>query len=268
MKKWISYFAVATLSSPAVSAAGSQPFTGFSGGINAGVVNAETKITQWSGYNKGDSDPIDWSTGSPVKISDLSGIVGLHLGYANCFNPCITWGVELRASYLNINTGLHDIYSILTGDEEQQVSQSISVKLNQQYAAIAKIGYLFKCDTQLYAFIGPQLGHFKLNATSVYSELEPPAIPPDDSYAAIASDKTDNRIGWHWGLGLERQLTPCMSIGVEYNYADYGHLDFDKVLHTQFIGNPNIVVNSFLDRYQNAHVITNTMIVRFNYYYG
>ena len=53
------------------------------------------------------------------------------------------------------------------GSESFSVNANASLKT--QWAAIAKLGYLFSDCAQIYAFIGPQWAHLKASATDAYS---------------------------------------------------------------------------------------------------
>lgn len=278
MKKWISYLTCAALFTPVAATAGTQAFTGFSGGIDAGVTNSEAKINLLSGYaitgNALVGENHTSALGTPTKLFDQSGTIGLHVGYSRCFNPCILWGVELRANIQDLHNQFSDNASSQTlgaTPTNFSLDRNLSVKLDQQYAAIAKLSYLFKCDSQFYVFLGPQWGHFK---SKVNLEINRSDIDGGDVLVSVGSlygTKSDTRAGWFWGIGLEQLINRCYSIGLEYNHADYGHVNVDGLLNSEIIHTVNVgptATPGYITSLQNVHMSTNTMIVRFNYYYG
>lgn len=259
MKKWISHLAFAALVTPLAANAASQAFTGFVGGVNVGMIQSEAKLNQFSEIATSNA-AVAWSIGAPTKLSDISGTVGFNLGFSRCFNPCINWGIELRANFMSLDNSLDE--SFISSGGVQSITKHTSVKLTQQYAAIAKLAYLFKCDAQFYVFLGPQWGNFKLKS---YQNFD--AVTQTTTQAAIKAEHEHYKAGWYWGVGLEQLLNPCTSIGLEYNYADYGHLNFAKKHATQMVINGVPDANTHFDKYHNMHMITNTFLLKFNYYF-
>lgn len=263
MKKWIAHLAIATLAAPLTIQAGSQAFTGFVGGVNVGIIQSEAKLNQWSEFQfqTNNIQTIAWNVGAPTKLSDTSGTVGFNLGFAQSFNPCVNWGIELRANFMSLDNSLDES---LGGSQFFSLTRHTSVKLTQQYAAIAKLAYLFKCDSQFYIFLGPQWGNFKLKSYQNVSTT----IQDQPLSGSTKTEHENYRAGWYWGLGLEQLLNKCTSIGLEYNYADYGHLNFDKYLRGDVFLNTTPVANSYLDKYHNMHMTINTFLLKVNYYFG
>lgn len=271
MKKWISTLAYAALLSPLSVFSAQQPFTGITGGINVGVIQSQAKINQVSSLTQPTTPPATTviNFGDPLKLSDFSGTVGLELGFASCFSPSITWGVELRANWndLKANIDIDEVTS--TTSPVNTISFHTSAKLNQQYSAIARLGYLLSNCSQLYVLIGPQWGNFKLNSYQNYNQVNGPA---QSVYASLKDEHKNYKAGILVGLGLEQLLNPCTSIGLEYNYADYGRLNANRAQSTPItaIGGfaPGAIAGTNFGKNHTLHYMNNSMLLKLTYYYA
>lgn len=269
MKKWISYLSCAAFLTPAAVTAASPAFTGLYGGVNVGMIQAETRLDQWSQYEINLAQPvplaiaIPWALGSPAKISDISPTGGLNVGFARSFNACLNWGVEIRANFMGLHNAFDESLVGLAGGNSF-LTRHTSVKLTQQYAAIAKIAYAFKCDAQAYVFLGPQWGNFQLKSY-MNSGTELPVV--GSISGSLKAEHKNYKAGWYVGVGYEELLNKCTSIGLEYNYSDYGTLNFNRVQSENgFIGSV-LVPNIEQIKYLKVSMRTNTMLLKMNYYF-
>ena len=88
--------------------------------------------------------------------------------------------------------------------------------------------------------------------------------------AALKNEHNHFKAGFLIGLGLEQLINPCTSIALEYNYTDYGHLNFSNA-STQYVNvATQVPVNgSPLATNINMHAMTNSMLfLKFTYYYA
>lgn len=255
MKKWTSYLTYAAFLMPAAAAAASPAFTGLLAGLNVGLIQSEARVDQRVLTDTGGVFAETSKIYSP-KISDTSVIGGFNIGFMRNWCDCLNWGVEIRANFM----GLQNDLKITASTPGTTATLHTAAKLSQQYAAIVKLAYLLKCDTQFYGFIGPQWGNFKLKSIVDYSA----ASPVLGLISGSLRDEHNNfKAGWNVGVGLEQLLNECTSVGLEYNYNYYGHLNFLR---------ENSLVDDFgltvtLDNSQQVRMITHTMLLKINYYF-
>jgi opacity protein-like surface antigen len=115
----------------------------------------------------------------------------------------------------------------------------------------------------MYVFIGPQWGNFKVHS---YQNLA--TITAGVSVTGGIKDEHKHfKAGLLVGLGMEQMLSDGFSVGLEYDFADYGHLNFNEAALSTLQAAGATVTNSHFDKYSNMHFITNSMLLKFNYYY-
>lgn len=241
-------FALALLS-PLTVVHAQQPFTGWNGGVHLGFIDGEVKF---SDYNKS----VSFGAGS----SAPQGIIGLSLGYANCFSPCWSWAIEGRVNWVGyMSSWLHADFN---AENNRRGHVSAEVTMDKQYALLGKLGYLMTRQLQLYALVGPQRAEFGLNPSTK-------DILGDTTQFVASGNHSQLKTGLFGGLGLEFIWSgnhKSISAGLEYNHCAYGTISGSGRAH--YIGNAIGNRDTYFAKNVNAKIQTNAILMKFNYYVG
>lgn len=260
---------VFALFSPTISAltpAPCQPFTGLIVGVDGGVYQSQLKVEQdllliYPGILterifRGDS----------TKVSDVAGTIGVILGYAQSLNPCWVLGIEGRGNWANLK--INDTINA-HAETVARVDQSLglSLKLRQQYGILAKLGY--KPDPQIlvYGLIGPELGSFDLKTDLGFDfTLTQQSEGTTHVVGQLGADDSFRQWGCLLGLGMEYLMCPNISVGLEYNFIQYGTLNFRKSENGMFINNGVVAPGSLTQMNHEFRMRNNAVLMRFTYY--
>jgi opacity protein-like surface antigen len=262
MKKWISTLAYAALLSPLSVVNAGQAFTGWSGGVNIGIIDAIAKYSDEHSFtSSGAPTAVPNYESTSARLGKTGGTIGLTLGYADCFSPCWNWGIEGRANFSNLKSSFTE--TLLASDGETG-SLSGTIKMNQQYSVIAKLGYLLRPESQMYAFIGPQWSQLKANVSSSDQFTNSDRV----AFAAGVNGSTSNyKTGLLVGLGLEQLLSDCMSVALEYDFSTHGNSN-PGFLNGQYTENGTLIDGSYFNHNSQFKAHTNAMLLKFNYYFA
>lgn len=188
---------------PTVLAVPGFGWTGFYVGGHLGVghmrnnylgVSSFTAATPWIGYSIGDRF-----------AASATGVVGgVHVGYNWQVSGNIVAGVEASLSL----SSLSHFFIGPTGTPDDEYRTRLPV-----YGSLTgRIGYA--ADRALfYVKGGLAVGHVRF----ALEDFTPPIVG--------GFRQSSTRAGWTIGAGAEYAVTPNWTIGLEYNYADYGSFD-------------------------------------------
>ena len=249
MKKNLSALTLTLLLSPWSVVNAEPAFTGFSAGINIGAINATTEYTD--SFNFDYSPFITHQSNNTVRLGKAAGTVGLTLGYARAWNPCWLWGLEGRANFTNLKSSNSHSEQTFIFNESFNFSNNhnFNIRLDQQYGGIAKIGYLVRPEAQLYAFVGLQWANAKINSGADNDDI------PPINYAKF-------KAGTLIGFGLEQMVSDCISLGMEYEFANYGSYAFNSK------GIDSLSGRTVLARDLRVQLKTQALRFRLAYYFG
>lgn len=260
MKKLISTLALAAVISPLSVANANQAFTGWNVGFDIGVIDAITKFDNSNEYfipNVQTAYHEDF-TG---RLGRSAGVIGVVLGWNSCLSPCWNWGIEGRAQWSNLRTGHDNDYGFNVSSGSYGDTH-VHARLNQQYGVVAKLGWVLAKCTQLYAFVGPQWGDFKHN-TGGHDHIVSGGTVYD---ATNNGDHSKFKTGLLAGLGFEQMITACSSIGLEYDYGRYNHINHN--LSAAYVTGTTPVASSYFNHNSSVNLTTNSMMLKFNYYWA
>ena len=267
MKKLLSTLAYVALLSPLSAVNAQQAFTGWDVGFTAGVIDAQSKFNHVN--NTGADIDIFDNINFNGRLGQTSGLVGISLGYAGCFNPCWNWGIEGRANWTGLKTSF-DANFVDTDEDPAVVTSAVfnahlQTKLNAQYAIIGQLGYLLSPSSQLYVFVGPQWGHFKSNGSANVTLVDAAGAV---SSIGVSGSSSKYKTGVLAGVGLEQMIGDCYSIGLEYNYGHYGSHSHNR--HDTFLVDGVVATGdtSFFNHNHDAKLNTNAMLAKFNWFFG
>lgn len=240
-----------------------QYFEGFYGSFNVGIIQTEAKITHDIDiqFPMGDAGSINIlaDTGNPAKHTDISPFGGLSLGYSQMVNPCFLLGAELRGSVQDLEMN-HDQH-LRAPIANARLDFEVKTELDQQYALLFKVGGLLGKQTQLYGLVGPQYGLFRFNSSGNFF-IAPPGS--GNVTGNLKGDRSTHKWGYLVGIGMEYAFNCNVSLGLEYNFVNFGSLNVPTHIEGVLEGSGGAVVG-----YNNGlHLNTNSMMLRFNYYFG
>jgi opacity protein-like surface antigen len=174
-----------------------------------------------------------------------TGLIGV--GYSYPFQNNFVLGTEVVAEWTNTEIAHKDeLFNIGLGT----VGGELKARLHNDFALLFKAGYVFHHKTQLYVLLGPRYGNFKTSITSNYSTVS----------------ARDEESGYQWGVtagtGLEHLITDHLSLGIEYAYTDYGHIESP---HTDSSdgGAPPLIVTNDVD----IKASSNTVLAKLSYHF-
>jgi len=225
-------FLVTDLSLEMQSAAQADSFEGPYAGLTIGYSDASIKEgnSKWSQVGNIDF----YATGG--QDSDGEGVVGgLNLGYDWRFNN-FAIGAEVGGTFLN-NTahGVALSYDLTLNGRSDPVASSTDLK--SLLTAKAKLGYVIDEETLVYGLLGIAQGRVTRTVTGLTGTTGDVFLD-----SGVSSSTTRSLTGYTVGAGVEKILTPELSIKLEFNYVDLGYNDFTTGGTT--FGTPSTMVQS------------------------
>lgn len=263
MKTKLAYFSLLSALIPITSIAALSSFAGPVGSVNLGIIQGQAKVNQVL-----QADIVQVITtldfisqsGMPTKVTDQSFLGGISLGYGWSLNSCFVLGIELRANFDSLQPVLNP--TLLENTGGLAVPMQTSIKMRQQYGLLAKIGFATDPQTQFYGLVGPQWGTFKTASSATFQWQ--PAI--DIFSGSIGASQSNTRCGYLLGLGVEHFVADCITIGFEYNYANYGSIGFPSSTGT-ITSNGTPPTSTIFSNGETIHFSSNTTMLRLNYYF-
>lgn len=238
------------------------PFTGFYGNMNFGWMNADVDLEQQYQIIIPLSLPpvIVTHSASPELINNsITG--GLGLGFASALKHTIIWGVEGRVNIESLTA--HFDGSFNNASNNFMGNTNTSVKLENDFSLLFKLGYLLQPKTLIYGLIGPAWGNFNLYSSARFSFIQ--QLPLSGVAAATESGY---ETGWLAGVGMEYLISKNASVGLEYTHTDYGNLDFPERISKSLniFGIP--LPDSSISNSTEINAKTNNVLLKLNYYIG
>lgn len=209
-----------------------ESFEGAYAGISFGYSKASVKegTTKWS--QAGNTD--FYAAGGEPSHGE-GAIGGLNLGYDWRLNNFVIGG-EVGGSFLNKKAhGVALSYDLTLNAPSNPVTSSTDLK--SLLTAKAKLGHVINEETLIYGLLGIAQGRVTRTVTGATGTTGDVFLD-----AGISSSTTRSLTGYTVGAGLERILTPQLSMKLELNYVDLGRNDF-RTGGTTF-GTPSRMVQS------------------------
>lgn len=228
-------------------------FEGFFLSVEGGITQAQARIKHTVDFsvlnNNFTATNVQINTGNPTKQSDVGLLGGLSLGYSWLLHEWILLGIEGRG-YLS-NTAIHHDQQIIVDFNRERSDFHVKIKMQQQYALLAKLGWLMCPQTQIYGLLGPQWGHIQFNSDGAFRSVQN-SIPNEN----ITLEKSIYKRGILLGLGIEHAVSCNSSVALEYNFAHYGDI------HA-----PHTALGRNIDERNQAKMITSTTLLKYTYYF-
>lgn len=258
MNKWILSLSTLLLSSAAFANQGN--FSGFYGGVNIGLIQSKlqdqynTKVTIPNRLTLTLSE-------SPSGVTDTSFMGGITLGYTALCTRMFIIGIEGRANFQGLNTIIDDDH--IEEGSLLNVETDTSTKINRDFALLAKLGIAFDPCVALYSLIGIDWGHIEISSNANFRQTL------DQFFnASVQASQSSYESGLLLGLGMEYLITACTSIGLEYNYVNYNHLDFPGAISGDLFADGVVRTDaSFIDT-NSMKLQTNKVLIKANYYFA
>lgn len=124
-------------------------------------------------------------------------------------------------------------------------STSTTMKVNNDYGFAGKLGWVVAPRSMIYGKIGAswadiQVSNSVASATTVSFPAVPAALITVSAASGATSSQTDTKIGLLLGIGFEQFVyQDIVSINVEADYTNYGHVDTTP---SQITGNTNVSI--------------------------
>lgn len=236
-----------------------KPFTGFYAGLDLGLAQSEVHddyntILTWP-------QAFNITLSSDDKITDTSVVGGVTLGYSALMGRNWVLGVEGRANWQSLNTLNNE--DIMEVNSMLHINKHTSVKVDQDFAILAKLGLVSHCKLLMYGLVGADWAKVKLDFDALYQQNLDGLIEGN-----VRNDSSQYESGLVLGLGLEYFFTKCSSIGLEYNYIDYGKLEFENPMSGDLTVGGIVQVGSFITDNNQLHMKNSKVFLKFNYYFA
>jgi len=164
-------------------------------------------------------------------VNAKGSVTGITYGYVSRLSSTARWisGIELSASFPQESIiG----YAISPASVELNPIQS-NTQIKSLFTIKPKMGYLVNQETMLYGTAGLAIAQVNRTLTQLPGEASGTLLSMNSQ-----TSKTENRLGYVLGMGIERVITENISLKFEFNYVDFGTQDFihDKTIPVE--GNP------------------------------
>jgi len=239
---------------------GVGPFNGFYASVGVGGETLQVDDDTTVHYFISEFPPlipgnIDLIYPDSPMVTDSSVTGGIALGYSNVFNQLFLLGVEARANFEGLKT-TYDYTAHTLSPVDLVVSSDDSVKLDNDFTLLIKLGVVLQPKTLIYGLVGPTWGNFD---TSTHVKTSFDGIPTN-----ISESESQYQTGWLAGLGIEYLMTDHFSFALEYTHADYG--TFDAVDEESKV--VDVTPGSFLSVNDDVNAKTDSVLLRLTYYFS
>lgn len=144
--------------------------------------------------------------------------VNLLAGYSHTFNHFYLGGKVIKIFGSSDKNTFRNFNGVTSGFSSA-FDRNIDFSLNQSYGVSIMPGYVFGCDTLFYVEVGSVHGRLNLHTTDTYL-----AAGGIDQSLSISRSKTANKWGLKIGVGVEKYVTDCFTIGLAANSTSYSGL--------------------------------------------
>jgi|ERR1700677_314082 len=217
------------LTFPTLAVAGvayaNTPFQGFYADLGVGGINTNFNLSQVVSIAPYDNS---FTANAPYDPNNSDyGVTGsLGLGYTFLLTPSVTLGAEINADVEDATTTNNDSVNFnIPGTDGGGInaSNTITNKLKNSFAFLIKPGFLMdQGNTMVYGIIGPRWGNFETSTSSLFQ------INNGDGNGNAGGSAANSHSGYDVGLvlgaGIQKYISNNLSVGVEYQYTNYGHI--------------------------------------------
>lgn len=220
----LSIFTVAVLAM-AGTAYAATPFQGFYANLGVGGINTNFNVSQTLSLVPLNYPPVGTQPFNQNN-SDYDVIGSLGVGYTFLINPSFVLGAELNADIENAKTSNSNSTVVNipeSGGAGANLNNTTTNELKNNFAFLIKPGFVMdQGNTMVYGIIGPRWGNFETSTSSSFQ------LQGVDENGAIAGNASNSHSGYEPGLvlgaGIQKYIANNLSIGVEYQYTNYGHI--------------------------------------------
>lgn len=257
MKKWTPLLLGLIIASPA-SAHYSKPFSGFYGGLDLGLIQSNVHNDQ--SVTSTFSNVFNFAANTDARITDTAFTGGIILGYSSCMRAGWVAGLEGRANFQNLDTYIHATMSESISTIQAKARPSVNIK--QDFAFVGKLGFVHCYRFLMYGLIGADWAKINPSIDACFEDtLNTPM------FGAIECTHSKYKSGLMLGLGVEYYLTKCTTVGLEYNYVNYGRI-FNDSISGQLIVDDLPLDGSAFSANSCVKMQTNKFMLKFNYYFA
>jgi len=178
----------------------------------------------------------------------------LNAGYSKLINPAAYLAFEARINFDSLKSTT-SINSATTSGSTlvSQINLSHTLKkLSPSFVVAFKPGILLSPKTSIYGVVGTEVSKFKLSSQATFMLL--------GSNIAASGSKSSTRYGLLLGAGINSYIYNNISMGLEYNYVNYGKIGTPNPTSTVPGTNDTLSINS------KMKVQTNSFIAKLTYH--
>lgn len=240
--------------------ANSCPFEGFYGSLDIGYAQTTLKddyetLIQVPGV-------LNLTlTAIPTKVTKPAFTAGLALGYGASFCNLYLIALEGRANFQDQKTIVD--HQHIEVNSALLTETKTSVKLDNDFALLAKLGLIPDPNILLYGLVGADWGDIDIVSNATYTQNIGTQLD-----GAVQDSHSYYETAWVLGLGIEYLFMTCASIGLEYNYIDYGNLDFPGAISGLISLNGVPTEGTLFSDNNTLKLKDNRVTLRFNYYFA
>lgn len=237
----------------------SIPFSGFYGGADLAVSQIQVKKERFAEiFLPGTFD----LTLAPdqVKLTDLSILGGLTLGFTKIVKKKYLLGLECRLNFEDLN--IKDHHTLQEAFSSQSLIEDYSLKFNQDLALLGRLGIVLDQKYLIFGVLGPDWGKFEISNSLIYTQQNGGALTGE-----LHNKDSAYKAGMLLGLGTEYAVLEKTTIGMEYNYIFHNKLNFSNPLPATLSIDDLIQIGSSISERNGLKSKTNRFIIKLNYYF-
>jgi opacity protein-like surface antigen len=240
------------------SFASSCPFEGIHAGINAGY----TQSSVGESYLRSIFIPgnFNFYVNRSARLTDTIPSGGLALGYSTTLKGCYLLGLEGRANFQDFDTDISTVDFI--NSDNSLLETNHTIKLNQDYSLLARLGYVYEAKALFYGLIGANWGHFHISNYAYFRQ------GGGNTIGSLQGHDSFYQAGLLLGLGMEYLLLPCLGVSFEYNYINYRYLHYPKLVSSPLSLGGVVDDASLFGDHLSFKMQNNRGLVQLNYYFG
>lgn len=278
------------------------PFEGWYGGINAGNTQYQTDndVNIMGNFSLPISSTFDTANGlfnTSYSGNEYKNLLngGINLGFGYNFphsffsQAQFHIGIEGFKNFFPDSNIKSNFLTNFTNVDAEIPGQGNSVnfftatktRINSEYGIDLKPGFAFLNGTLLYGRIGASFNEIKVD--SVNSAFITTLLPNVITFTLLNRERLstlqfnkNQNTGLRLGAGVEKYITPQISLHADYIYTNYGKLKLKGAADAQGFGEgiivdsaiflPLVVTPNGYTNHSNVDVVTQTFLLGINYY--
>lgn len=213
------------LGASSLSASNCCPFSGFYVGVSGGIHTSMSDVSLNTSAKMQDSESLDQSVRDSLNadIYELKPTGDIFIGYG--WQGCgLYFGLKAGVNFTNFDLSAT---STAQNDNQDFGNTFISVLDDKvkgemrtaEFYVDLKPGIVICRDTLLFGIVGAGWNKGHVKGHSTYSLTD--TSGPTTYTASLSPGDSKDRWSWRVGIGLEKKLSRCLSLQLNYLYSSY-----------------------------------------------